>query len=509
MIMRSSFFAFETARRAIANAQLGLDTVGHNTSNIDTPGYTRQRVDQVSWAVNGNSKYAVHKGFYPGMGAVATGISQIRDPFLDARYRAEAGNYGEYIVRQDGMNDLQNIFDEVMSDALHEGLGNIVDKLEKALSQPDAQEYASTVRKDVEKFTSMLNKYSTELGRMRDNQMDDLEVSVNDEVNRILKEIAHLNEQINKVEVYGNPGNELRDERNMLLDELAGFVDIQVTETKKEITQDVALNYLTVTIKGTNIELVNKDQYAEFNFNRNGDLAELSFTDAGGTAHNAAATDALLEKGGLRGYLDIINGSGSYTPGAGENDYKGIVYAQKYLDSLAQSFADAINAVNKQNNGGTDKPLITNSTNNSMAGVTASTIAISSEWRADPNEIILSNSDTIANPVEAMRFINAISTEKRSGVLPDLPNTTFQELVAGFTGLIGSEKKQADELLAASTKVISTLDDQRQSISGVSENEEAINMMTYSNYYNAAVRYMTTLDEALDKIINGMGIVGR
>lgn len=519
MIKRPTFYAFETAKRAISNAQIGLDVTGHNMSNVSTPGYTRQRVDQVSWSISGISKYQLNKSYYPGMGSQIIGISQTRDPFLDARYRKESSNYGELVIKETGMTDLENIFDEVMSDAMVKGLSSIVSALEDSQKDPNDPIYSLTVRSSIDEFTQMLNRYNGELNTVRTQQISDLQVSIENEVNVMLEKIAALNEEISKLEIYGNPGNELRDERNLLLDQLSGFVDIKVEETKKQITPDIAVNYMKVTINGSAcadgnpVVLVDKDKYGKFSLDvsADGKTVRIDCEDAYGTIHAPHVNDVDIKTGAFKGYLDIINGKGTYVAAGDPSEYKGIAFAQEYLDKFAQEFAKLINDVNNANirDSATGVDLIASSDGSPL---TAANIAISQDWRDDPMAIILSNEASSGNPVEAMRFVDALTTKKVDPGL-DIPlglkDSTLEDVITGFQAVLGLEKSRASSLLNTSTNVISALDDQRQAISGVSENEEAINMMTYSNFYNAAVRYMTTIDEALDKIINGMGVVGR
>jgi flagellar hook-associated protein FlgK len=102
-----------------------------------------------------------------------------------------------------------------------------------------------------------------------------------------------------------------------------------------------------------------------------------------------------------------------------------------------------------------------------------------------------------------------IALNDKSRIFPNGFKGNFQEYMIGFQEDMANDKQTNDSLLSGSTNVLNGLADSRDAISSVSVDEEAITMMTYQNYYNAASRYMTTLDEALDKIINGMGTVGR
>jgi flagellar hook-associated protein 1 FlgK len=515
MVNRPTFLAFETAKRAIANSQLGLDTVGHNISNADTVGYTRQRVDQVSWSISGMSKYVINKSFYPGMGAKATGISQIRDPYLDARYRDEASDFGELVVTQSGLTDIDNIFGEYNADAgLATGMSDLIEALRNSMKDTTDGAFSVTVQGAADAFAKTLNLYAKDLNRTLDNHHEDAAVAIDDELNPILKELALLNEQVLQMEVYGNPANELNDRRNLLLDELSGFVDIQIERETKQLAPGVAITKLTVSIpnsddgKGEPIVLVDHDQNGQFNYARTatGEL-EISYTkikigDDPADVVDAATVETALTTGALRGYLDIINGDGE------DGHPRGIQYAENYLNELAKIFAKTMNDINTDNGG---NAIIVNSENNdpNPDNITAANIAISAAWAADENEIILGRPGNGSyDTAPASQFINALEKGTYQ-IIPEQAKTNFYDAIVNFQGTIGLDLSSINNLLSTSNKVLTSIDDQRQSISGVSENEEAVNMMTYSNHYNAAVRYMTTIDEALNTIINNMGLVGR
>jgi flagellar hook-associated protein 1 FlgK len=535
MVNRPTFLAFETAKRAIANSQLGLDTVGHNISNVNTEGYTRQRVDQVSWSISGMTKFAVNKSFYPGMGAKATGISQIRDPYLDARYRDEASDFGELVVKQSGLTDIDKIFGEYSADAgLATGMSDLIEALRDSMKDTTGSTYNVTVQGAADTFAKNLNMYAKDLARTLDNHLEDVAVSIDDELNPILKELAVLNEQVMQMEVYGNPANELNDRRNLLLDELAGFVDIQITRDVTQLAPGVAVTKLTVSIPGSKddfgdpIVLVDHDKSGAFSYARTetGEL-EIGYTDIDGIPVTPEAVDSSLNTGALRGYLDVINGDG-----LGGNP-RGIQYANNYLNTLAVTFAQTMNAINTaQMKDTTTDPitygnaLLVNSTLVAPAvdpnadpddepafdpaeGITAANIAISAAWAADENEIILGRpANGSYDTAPASQYINALEKGTYE-IIPEQAATNFYDAIVNFQGTIGLDLSSVNNLLSTSNKVLTSIDDQRQSISGVSENEEAVNMMTYSNHYNAAVRYMTTIDEALNTIINNMGLVGR
>src|SRR5690554_3365344 len=111
--MRPTFLAFQTAGRAMAASQANIDVTGNNIANVNTQGYTRQRVDLSSISESGYTQKYITSTVTSGYGVTVSGISQIRDPFLDARYRNEASENGIYDTILSGLRDLEYVFDEI------------------------------------------------------------------------------------------------------------------------------------------------------------------------------------------------------------------------------------------------------------------------------------------------------------------------------------------------------------------------------------------------------------
>ena len=113
MGMIGTFDAFTTARLGIYAAQHGLRVTGNNISNINTAGYTRQRIDQVSLKTGASDMYRSTYDNHVGNGALVTGINQIRDPYLDIRYRNTSSDVGFYDTMLGGLQQIASILDEV------------------------------------------------------------------------------------------------------------------------------------------------------------------------------------------------------------------------------------------------------------------------------------------------------------------------------------------------------------------------------------------------------------
>ena len=144
--MRPTFLAFHTASRALAASQANMDVTGNNIANVNTAGYTRQRVDLNSISSSGYAQKFATPGASVGYGVEVTRISQIRDPFLDARYRDQASDYGRLEDHLIGAYGSENIFDEASTEGLLYEISKFVNETSDLSQTPAAGDIALITR---------------------------------------------------------------------------------------------------------------------------------------------------------------------------------------------------------------------------------------------------------------------------------------------------------------------------------------------------------------------------
>ncbi len=532
-----TFSSFQTAYRALQASQTNIDTAGHNIANIDTDGYTRQRVDLNSISNSGFvQKYSLGLK-QAGSGVEVGAIKQIRDPFLDARYRTQNTETQQYDTMLKGLSDLENIMDEIETGSgLQNELTNFLNQLQNLSKTPTNADIALVVRTAAQQISQMINVEANLLSQAKEQQVFDLKnVVVDTDFNSIVKGIADLNSQIRKEQLYGNIPNELYDKRNMMLDELSGIANIKVTTSPEFIPSDaevegsgIVIENLTVSLYDPNtstyIGLVRNDSFNTLKVNYNGDKASISmnkgFTLDGADGYLEKTPDNLdysditkyISGGKIKAHLDLINGNGTYADTSNnENSFKGVPYYTNALDTFAREFAGTFNELNKCG-GPTEKPLFSPSDGSSE--IKASNLAVSNEWMNDPAHITTTDgtsgqaggADNIVRMISAMNSKNNIFESKNGTTMF---KGSFNEYLTGMAGELGLDVELITNYSKTSDSVLNSLFNSRESISGVLLNEEGVNLMAFQKSYNAASRYFTTLDEALDKLINGTGIVGR
>ncbi len=537
--MRPTFLGFETGRRAIMASQKGIDITGHNVSNSANKNYTRQRVDVYSvYPYSSGYRYTTGIKSVAGQGVGISGIGQVRDPYLDNHFRMEYQEFSKLDVMSDGLSQVEDILDEVTSKHFTENLDEMFNQLQKLSKDADRPEFANILVSKSKELVYIFNTYANDLTKSMQKQKYELDNKIM-KVNDIVKKIASLNKDIRDEYVAISLGsqsalgprinenygpNELLDDRNALLDELSGLVNIEV------IPKDDG----TVNVKMGDLMLVEKFESGNFTIDP-GISAPVDFSSnfkitfegkkADGTEIKKAddfdvIKNNCLTAGELKGYMQVLTGKGDYADTAkGENNtFQGLPYYMEIVNSFARTFADAFNNANKV------------SVPNAMDLFTfdpdkepnsAANIRVNPKWIDDPLGGLQSGlkpdaGDSANNNILAMIkvFDQKLSFTRPGQTKPDgTPveelNGTFKEYIKYYTSKLGQDVSFYGSLSKNRGMVSGAVDDQRLSVSSVDLNEEGINMMMYQKAFNAASRFVTVLDQSLDTIINNMGIVGR
>ncbi|MDD3307965.1 MAG: flagellar hook-associated protein FlgK, partial [Acetobacterium sp.] len=352
--MASTFLAYNVASRAMEASQASINIVGNNISNINTEGYTRQRVDTVSMTTSGRVQKYATPVVSTGIGVKAKGTTQLRDPYIDARYRNQNAETTRYETMVKGLSNLEDIFDEASTEALQGELSSFVNDLHSLTQSPTSSDIAQVARSAAEKVTQMINMYANQLEEVRVEQTENLDVTVKSEFNTFVKNIAALNEQIQTEEIYGNTPNELYDHRNLLIDKLSGLANIKVSMSPADrISENLSIAHYRITIDnpagGEAITIIDNDKYAEMSMDTTDPLLNVKLAIVDTKGEKQTDVNKLINDGSLKGYLDILNGKGSFADiAAKENDAKGIDYYTKKMDIFAQKFAEEFNKINSE-----------------------------------------------------------------------------------------------------------------------------------------------------------------
>lgn len=480
--MRSSFMGLETARRGLSTQQHALETTGNNIANANTPGYSRQRINFE--ATEAYPPISVNRANIPGQmgtGVKAGSVERVRDEFLDLQFRQENTKFGYWEARSEALARMEEILNEPGQDGLSATLDRFWQSLHDLAADPSDSGARSVVRERGIAVSDTFQYLSQSLLTIQGNIEHDIDVTV-DEVNAIGRQLNNINEQIAAVEPHGYLPNDLYDERDRLLDQLTELVDIEVEYEKFDDEKfPLAEGVVNVTIVGAESEheLVNGD--------------DLTHTKI----------DNTLAVEGQKGKLSALKEM--------HDEYDAML---TNLDEMAYTFVTQFNEVHS---GGYPLGEDAEQGNFFYEGDegdefvkegAARNIRLDDRIVDSLDNIAASSSEMPGNGKNALALAE-VKNEVIENADSELNGKTIQDFYQELISQMGVDAQEANRMKDNATTLKTAVDVRRESISGVSLDEEMINLVRFQQAYNASARMVTSLDEMLDKIINGMGIVGR
>ena len=237
-MIRATFAGFSTALSALQANQKRLDITGQNLANMNTAGYTRQQLKTSSLNyTNPISHYMNGSEISVGFGVKMDGVTQIRDPYLDAQYRSQIQKSGYTDSIQTSLDRLSRFLDESHIKGINQAFTNINATLELMHDPLNVNDpiFESELRSRMQALTNLLNDGARKITEAEKSEFSTLdgtgtsEMGSVQQINTMLEQIGQLNRQIKQNQIYGQPSLELMDERNLLLDELASFIPIEVS----------------------------------------------------------------------------------------------------------------------------------------------------------------------------------------------------------------------------------------------------------------------------------------
>ena len=560
-MVRATFAGFNTALSALQANQKRLDITGQNLSNMNTAGYTRQQLETSSLNyTNPTSHYSNGNETLVGFGVSMTRVSQLRDPYLDIQYRAQMTDYSYTNQLQTSLDSLAKVLDETTIDGIRQAFDNIGTVLTNMQDSSKVSDpiYESELRAKMQSLTSLFNQASKQITQAEQNEFERLtgegtsEQGAVEKVNDILQQIGNLNVQIKRNQIAGNPSLELQDERNLLLDELSGYIPSETRYYKDEAHSganayeydsngkvigkkdwpddlEVSLTYTDSDGNSQKLILVNGSDLGADGKQKNygsvsatqtdgktaADITDptniaLTFSKADSyTAQGANdsatawAEGAQFDGGSVQASLDMLQKTGSGNAigtTATVDTVRGYQYYSNRLDTLARIFAEKMNEINNDNKAGTaDQNLFTNSSDGTVNNITAANIGVSKDWVNGNTHISTggtNRTDTILDMIAALK----------DTTITGLNGKSFSDYMNNISTQLATDSSSNKTALKTNTTVLNGIQDSKDSISGVSLDEEAANMMTYVSAYNAASRLMTALNEVLDTLINSTGV---
>ncbi|CAH0344854.1 flagellar hook-associated protein FlgK [Bacillus sp. CECT 9360] len=506
--MRSTFMGLETAKRGMSTQQSALYTTGHNISNANTPGFSRQRVNFAT--TTPYPGVGMNRPQIPGQigtGVEAGTVQRIREGFLDLQFRTENTKVGYYGTLSESLTKMEEIMNEPTESGLHSTMEKFWNSLQTLSSHTENSGARDVVAETGQMVADTLNYYYNSLDRIRGDLNEEIVQVKQSQINTLIGDIHDLNDKISQIEPNGYITNDLYDQRDLLVDNLSKMVNIKVTK----VTPNNYGNAKPMAEGLYNIELLDKNSNS---YNPPIVLVEANKT-VGVVGRNTMGVN-LDANGGITSLHfngQIVTDIGGELGGFIESYQVHYPQKLKELNDMTRAFANEFNRIHALGYGlGDTAPSGINFFDGVTAGDPnpAQSIKVNQVILDSPNKIAAGqgNGDS-GNNLNALELAN-LKTKNFSLYQPaPTLNGSVDTFYSGVIGKLGvlSQSMQKNNLNA--TILADSVEKNRQSVSAVSLDEEMTNMIKFQHAYNASARNITVVDEMLDKIINGMGVVGR
>jgi flagellar hook-associated protein 1 FlgK len=513
-MMRSTFGGLEVSKRALFAMQTAQQTTAHNIANANTKGYTRQVVNLVaSRPLEAVGLQRSTNAGQIGQGVEFDSINRIREKFLDDQFYNENKSQGEWSIRRDTLEKLESIVNEPSDTGLRQTIEGFWNSWQELTKAPDNVTARILVKERALALTEAFNYTARKLDDLSSDLTENIRVKAT-QADSILRQVASLNNEIFRVEGLSNNANDLRDQRDLLVDELSGIMNISVTEDNSGYIVRMGT---TESVNGINKNVTVDSAFLEGQFNTGLTSGEVYGMMVSRDQHVTSYQDKLnqMALAITEGEVEVTLPEGTMLPtgvtvtGTDGTNYTGTLTADTKV------IVNGINGLHQLGYSLEDVPgeaFFTITTGSEALGLSVnanivnnvSLIAASNRTYVDANgdtKVVKGNND--------LALLIAGLKDKDFEFEGSAETGTIDEFYRSIIGQLGVESQEASRQAINQKVLVDQVDSRRQAVSGVSLDEEMANMIKYQHSYNAAARVMTTFDEMLNKVINGMGVVGR
>lgn len=497
--MSGLFGTLNTATKGLHAQQTALQTIGHNVANANTTGYTRQRVTmQADIATN-----------VPGIGQIGTGVrignvDRVSDDYITTQLRQGHSTTSAHQSLSDIVGQLEAIYNEPSDTGLSNQISEVFNAWTYLASNPEQGAARTMLVQTSETFTDSIHHMARSMESLHNDTINELDKAALN-VNSSLKQLDQLNHQIWQASVRGFTPNDLLDQQERLLTDVAGKLDIDVTRDK--------FNRVSVSMQGETVLDHQSRKELAVVVGGNGELS------SGDTV-----TDGKL------GNIVMLDGDEAkiITPTAGS--MKGTQEAlvvisdmQSELDDFAFAFATAVNDIHSTptvEGEPKGRDFFELGNHNDSKGAALS-LKVSDALKKDPGLVVSGRSmdNEFAGDGSRAQSITSLQHKTMSTdvdswnynpvTMSHEPASTGTTLFGRYNSMVtdmGIVKQQEDNMLNTQKGLMNLLTQRRESISGVDINEEVVDMIKYSTAFQANSRVLQTISEMLDTLINRTGV---
>jgi flagellar hook-associated protein 1 FlgK len=558
--MTDIYGVMNLAGNALLAHQKAINVTGNNIANVNTPGYSRQKLLL-------ETKEPVQSSIgLIGNGVEADSVERVYDRFLGVQINSESETLGRWAARKEGLELAEVIFDESGEFGLSQSLNEFWTSWQNLTNDPSGYNERVVLQAKSEVMAGSFNRLYADLQNAQQGFDASIEGAVAD-INRLSQQIAELNQNIMEVEASGSSANEYRDRRDLALKELAGLIDINTFED--------GTGRVTVSV-GSGQTLVESNSSRNLTTQVNGfGFKDVAWVGQDGTTVNITSNISNGKLNGWlqardvdnRGYLrqlDILAESlmervnnlhqgGWGLDGSNGNDFlTGLAAASGNLDSLLTITAEAGGTGNigvTLVGGGTAgaETVTTDSVTGDIriaiqdGASTGNQIALALETHSGINTVVAaspaaawdlsagtnttalgggSSAEVIQVNAAISNNLDLIAASDASAGIPgnngqaiaianlqhsltmNGSSSTFEDYYNSLVSKVGGDMQSAEAYFNHQSDMVVQLENRRESISGVSLDEEMINLIKFQTAYDAAAKLISTADELLQTVLN-------
>jgi flagellar hook-associated protein 1 FlgK len=470
--MSGLFGLLNLGARSLQAQQLGLEVAGHNIANVNTPGYTRQRVNLATSPARLTSIGSI------GTGVRALGVQQMRSALLDGQIQGETSVRGfleaQQAALQQGQAILGQTIDRLASDptgaaanvgqnGLAAGLSGFFAALQNLANHPTSPTERQAVLAQAQDLATKFNQVDSRLVTLNASLNKSLSSDAG-KANELIDAVAELNKQILAAE-NGAAGsaNDLRDLRQQKIEELSRLVNVTATEQPSGAV-DLAISGATVV---TGVEVTDR----------------LEVYDAGGgqmlVRTQTAQTPLTLTGGSMQGTIEARDGA-----------------LKSLRDDLNGMAAQLITEVNTLHRAGFS---LTGSTGADLfTGTNAGDIGVNAALVTDPTLLQAAGVNGAPGDNQVALALAQLANKAQAGLSNQTFSQRYAQTVAGFGQAIASVNSGLEDQSLVEAMLVR----QRDAVSGVSLDEEMTDIMRFQKAYQASAKVISTVDEMLDTVLN-------
>lgn len=554
--MSGIFSIFHIGRNALYVAQTGIQVAGNNISNVNTEGYSRQKVvieeGQTLQSLGG-------KGLI-GTGAVLQNITSVRDTFLDNQIMQQKQSYGMYSTMNDIYQQIEILFDTAEGTGINEAMENFFNAFSDLANNPEGYAERVSVVEIATTMCGSFNEMDTYLRQLRSDTNAQIRATVL-KVNEITEEIAELNQLIHESETGLQTANDFRDRRSTLLDELSGMIDINYFENDEGQAFVYTDTGKSLVLGSTSYDLrvsadANNNNYYDIELNDGtGTYVDISSEITAGSLaayiemRDTAVPDIMDKVDRLaagiinevnilhsQGYgLDSSTGLNFFDPlspavqenynntGSGTISYVGMDQSTVNRDNFEIRFTDATTYTIYNTTDG--EAVSTGNSYTSGADITFEGITVNISGTIGSGDVFsvkasanaardISVSSTIVNNVNKIAAAqdeaslpgdnqNALDISALKSALTMTNDTSsFDDFYTSIVSEVGIDVSNNSFNYEQQEAMVEQLVNRREEISGVSLDEEAINLMKFQSAYESAANLISVTEEMLDVLVS-------